>query len=149
MCSMMFGSMLHNHLTASNSPVPVTQLLIGTLAVASGCLFVPTRLRDERVTLWCFCIFEVCCGIYYPVMAHLKGKLIDDDSRASIYGFLRVPLNIFVVLALSTTREGMIISNQFLRRPNKCTGEHHRNLVFMTCSGLLLSAAVVVHRILG
>lgn len=32
--------------------------------------------------------------------------MIDDGSRASIYGILRVPLNVFVVLALSTTKEG-------------------------------------------
>lgn len=30
-----------------------------------------------------------------------------------------------------------------------CTGEHHRDLVFITCSGLLLVAALAVHRILA
>lgn len=39
-------------------------------------------------------------------MASLKGKLIDDGLRASVYSVLRIPLNAFVVLALSTTREG-------------------------------------------
>jgi hypothetical protein len=73
------------------------------------CFFIPGHIRDERLTLWCFCIFELCCGAYYPVMASLKGKLIDDGLRASVYGMLRVPLNVFVVLALSTTKEGEIL----------------------------------------
>jgi hypothetical protein len=39
-------------------------------------------------------------------MGSLKSKLVDDSSRASVYGILRIPLNVFVVLALSTTKEG-------------------------------------------
>ncbi|KAF2008956.1 major facilitator superfamily domain-containing protein 5 [Aaosphaeria arxii CBS 175.79] len=137
MCSMMFGSMLYNHLTsishsATTSPLPVTRLLIATLLVASLCFLLPTRIRCESVTLWCFCMFEVCCGIYYPLMGYLRGKLVDDGARASVYGFLRVPLNAFVVIALGMTKEG----------------ERHRDLVFTTCAGLLLVAAAVVHKAL-
>ncbi|KAJ4384478.1 hypothetical protein N0V86_000077 [Didymella sp. IMI 355093] len=133
MCSMMLGSMLYNNITTTSSTFPAKRVLMGTLAIASACFFVPGHFRDERVTLWCFCVFELCCGVYYPVMASIKGKLIDDSSRASVYTVLRVPLNAFVVLALSTTKEG----------------ESHRDAVFTTCSGLLLVAALVVHKILA
>ncbi|KAF1844014.1 MFS general substrate transporter [Cucurbitaria berberidis CBS 394.84] len=132
MCSMMFGSLLYNRLSTSATPVPAQRILTGVLALASLCFFIPGHFRDERITLWCFCIFELCCGVYYPVMASLKGKLIDDGSRASIYGILRIPLNVFVVLALSTTTEG----------------EAHRDTVFTTCSALLVVAAIVVHKTL-
>jgi len=106
MCSMMFGSLLYKHLSTSASPVPAQKMLTGILALSSACFFVPGHFRDERVTLWCFCIFELCCGVYYPAMGSLKSKLVEDGSRASIYGILRIPLNVFVVLALSTTKEG-------------------------------------------
>ncbi|KAF2851207.1 DUF791-domain-containing protein [Plenodomus tracheiphilus IPT5] len=129
MCSMMFGSMLYKRISTSATPMPAPKILTSLLALASACFFVPAYFRDERITLWCFCIFELCCGVYYPVMGSLKGKLIDDGSRASIYGILRVPLNVFVVLALSTTQEG----------------ESHRNMVFTTCGLLLSVAAGVVH----
>jgi len=129
MCSMMFGSMLYKRISTSATPMPAPRILTSLLALASACFFVPAYFRDERITLWSFCIFEVCCGIYYPVMGSLKGKLIDDSARASIYGILRVPLNVFVVLALSTTQEG----------------ESHRNTVFTTCGFLLSIAAAVVH----
>jgi hypothetical protein len=108
MCSMMFGSMLYNNITKSSSAFPAQRVLTGTLIVASFCFFIPGHFRDERITLWCFCLFELCCGIYYPVMASLKGKLIEDGSRATVYTLLRIPLNAFVVLALSTTKEGTI-----------------------------------------
>ncbi|KAH9862317.1 hypothetical protein IAQ61_010520 [Plenodomus lingam] len=133
MCSMMFGSMLYKRLSTSATPMAASKILTGLLGLASASLFAPAYFRDERITLWCFCVFELCCGIYYPVMGSLKGKLIDDGARASIYGILRVPLNIFVVLALSTTQEG----------------ESHRNMVFTTCGLLLSVAAGVVHTTLS
>lgn len=106
MCSMMFGSLLYRHISTASKPLPSPQILTGLLALASVCFFVPGYFRDERITLWCFCVFELCCGVYYPVMGSLKGKLIEDGSRASVYAILRIPLNVFVVLALSTTKEG-------------------------------------------
>lgn len=106
MCCMMFGSMLYNNLSASASALPTKQILIYTLVAASACFFLPAHIREENIVLWCFCIFEVCCGIYYPSMGSLKSKLIEDGMRASVYTILRVPLNAFVVLALSMTKEG-------------------------------------------
>ncbi|KAF2679120.1 DUF791-domain-containing protein [Lentithecium fluviatile CBS 122367] len=132
MCSMMFGSQVYNNIIA-NATTPAKHILVGTLGAASLCFFLPAYVREESITLWSFCIFEVCCGVYFPAMASLRGKLIEDGSRASVYGILRVPLNAFVVLALSMTKEG----------------EHHRNTVFTLCSGLLLLAALVVHRVLA
>lgn len=115
MCCMMFGSMLYNNLSTSASSMPTKQILIYTLIAASLCFFLPAHIREENVVLWCFCIFEVCCGIYYPSMGSLKSKLVDDSMRASVYTILRVPLNAFVVLALSTTQEGE--STTFPPRP--------------------------------
>jgi hypothetical protein len=114
---MMLGSQLYNHLIASATPNSAKHILIGTLGAASLCFFLPAYVREEGVTLWCFCIFEMCCGVYFPAMASLRGKLIEDGSRASVYTILRVPLNAFVVLALSTTQEGM-------SRHSSCSHKH-------------------------
>lgn len=40
-------------------------------------------------------------------MAYQKGKIIGDGVRANVYGIMRIPLNIFVVVVLSTTKEGL------------------------------------------
>jgi len=39
-------------------------------------------------------------------MGNLKEKIVDDDIRAKIYGILRLPLNLFVVIGLGLTRDG-------------------------------------------
>ncbi|TVY80369.1 Molybdate-anion transporter [Lachnellula suecica] len=127
MCSMMTGSMIYNYIITNHPSITPTKLLVGNLSIAAASFFVPVLFRDERVTFWCFCIFEVCCGIYFPLMAYQKGKIIDDSVRANVYGLMRVPLNCFVVLILSTTREGT----------------QHRDLVFTSCSALLLVAVAV------
>ncbi|TVY18763.1 Molybdate-anion transporter [Lachnellula arida] len=107
MCSMMTGSMIYNYTTTSHASITPTKLLIATLSVAAASFFLPVLIRDESVTFWCFCVFEVCCGVYFPLMAYQKGRIVDDSVRANVYGLMRVPLNCFVVLVLSTTREGM------------------------------------------
>ncbi|KAG4439332.1 hypothetical protein IFR05_005207 [Cadophora sp. M221] len=127
MSSMMLGSLLYNYITTHFSQLPPARILITLLFAASASLFIPVLCRDERVTFWCFCLFEVCCGVYFPLMAYQKGKMIDDSVRANVYGLMRIPLNVFVVLVLSTTKDGF----------------QHRDLVFTTCSALLLLAVVV------
>jgi len=126
MCAMMFGSMIYNYVTSINAVITTTRLLVTTLSLASLCFCIPVIIRDERTTFWCFCIFEVCCGIYFPLIAYQRGKIIDDSVRARLYSIMRIPLNVFVVAVLGTTQEG----------------EAHRDLVFLICSGLLVGASL-------
>ncbi|KAH7330487.1 hypothetical protein BKA65DRAFT_509480 [Rhexocercosporidium sp. MPI-PUGE-AT-0058] len=127
MSSMMLGSLFYNLITKRFPQLPPTRILIAVLFAASASLFIPVLCRDERITFWCFCLFELCCGVYFPLMAYQKGKMVDDSVRANVYGLMRIPLNVFVVLVLSTTKDGF----------------QHRDLVFTTCSALLLLAVVV------
>merc|ERR1711977_305248 len=61
--AMIFGSMIYNYVTSINAVIITTRLLVTTLSLASLCFCIPVIIRDERTTFWCFCIFEVCCGI--------------------------------------------------------------------------------------
>jgi hypothetical protein len=107
MCAMMLGSQFFTSYTALKLPVSSTMLLTVTLTIASFCFIVPVLTHSEPLTFWCFCMFEICCGIYFPSMAHLKEKIIDDGVRAKIYGIMRIPLNVFVVVGLMLTPDGM------------------------------------------
>ena len=78
-------------------------------------------------------MFEACVGMYWPSVGYLKGRIIDDGIRARVYGMLRIPLNVFVVVALSLIKEGLA----------------YRNLVFMTCGGLLVLASGIFHHIVS
>lgn len=109
MCAMMLGSLFftyYSSLVESRWVGKPSTLLMITLSVASICFMVPVLTHNEALTFWCFCIFEVACGIYFPSMAHLKEKIVDDGVRAKIYGIMRVPLNLFVVVGLMLTKDG-------------------------------------------
>ena len=106
MVAMMLGSMLFTSITTVYNWMTAAQLLRLTVTVASICLLGASYFKGELLAFWFFCLYETCVGVYYPSMAHEKGKVIDDGVRANIYGMLRVPLNIYVVVALGFTREG-------------------------------------------
>jgi len=103
-----------------------SSLLTMSIAGASTCLLLAVIFKSECIIFWAFCFFEVCVGVYYPSMGHQKGKIVDDGVRAKVYGILRIPLNVFVVLTLSLTTEG----------------DAHRDHVFVFCGGLLLLASI-------
>jgi MFS family permease len=106
MCTMMCGSFTHYSSLAQSRWVrnPSTLLTV-TLTVASWCFIVLVLTHNEVATLCCFCVFGFCCGIYFPSIAHLKEQIVDDGIRTKIYGVMRIPLNMFVVLGLTLTKD--------------------------------------------
>lgn len=103
MCAMVLGSQFFVHCSCL---VKSSRLLMATLTVASACFTIPILFHNEAVTFWCFCVFEICCGIYFPSIAHLKEKIIEDRVRARVYGLMRIPLNLIVVMGLVLAKEG-------------------------------------------
>lgn len=71
--------------------------------------------------------------MYWPSIGSLKGRVVEDGVRARVYGMLRVPLNVFVVVALSLIEEG----------------EEYRNGVFLVCGGLLVVTSGLFHWVVG
>ncbi|KAH0347879.1 major facilitator superfamily domain-containing protein, partial [Aureobasidium melanogenum] len=130
MCSMMVGSIVFTLVPPSHDKAHYILKIV--LTSASICFLSSILLKSEALVFWAFCLFEVCVGAYFPSMASLKGKLIQDGSRGRIYGILRLPLNLFVITAHSLGEEG----------------DRHRNNVFLTCGGLLIITFIVVQRYL-
>lgn len=133
MASVMLGSLGFNLFVSRYQLISHSRLLTIIFATASSSLLVTIVVRDEALTFWSFCVFEACVGMYWPSVGYLKGRYIDDGIRARVYGMLRVPLNVFVVIALSLIEEG----------------PEYRNLVFMSCSGLLVLTSGIFHYILS
>lgn len=108
--------------------VRYTFLLVGLVAVADATFYALEQPRGEQVTFWLFALFEACVGMYWPCMGYLKGQLVEDGVRAQLYGVLRVPLNVFVVVAL------------YLTSSSHGEGEDEAayTQVFAVCSRLLL-----------
>jgi len=133
MGSVMLGSLAFNLLVSKHQHLSHSRLLTIIFALASTSLLVPIITKSESLIFWSFCVFEVCVGMYWPSVGYLKGRFVGDGVRARVYGMLRIPLNIFVVVALGLVREG----------------EGYRNLVFMTCSGLLVVTSGIFHCIVS
>ena len=133
MASVMFGSLAFNLMVSKYQLISHARLLTTIFATASMSLLVTVIVKDEAITFWSFCVFEACVGMYWPSVGYLKGKIVDDGIRARVYGMLRIPLNVFVVVALSLIREG----------------PEYRNLVFITCGGLLVLTSGIFHHIIS
>merc|ERR1711935_804064 len=44
--------------------------------------------------------FEVCVGMYFPIMGTMKGGIVPESKRAAIYNLYRIPLNFIVLSSL-------------------------------------------------
>ncbi|KAF7191421.1 Molybdate-anion transporter [Pseudocercospora fuligena] len=131
MSAMMMGSMIFSSIEL-RSERDTGRLLLSILALAAISLLLPVLASAEALAFWCFSLFEACVGLYFPTMSRLKSELVEDAVRGKVYGMMRLPLNVLVVLALGVTREG----------------DAHRGMVFTFTSGLLLCAFFVVQKCL-
>mmetsp|Transcript_10911 Transcript_10911/g.14208 ORF Transcript_10911/g.14208 Transcript_10911/m.14208 type:complete len:454 (+) Transcript_10911:283-1644(+) len=101
---------------------PTQLVLLYTIGVAAVALSIPAFLNSHSVYFLCFCIFEVCVGVYMPAMAYQRLRNIPSEVRATIMNLFRVPLNVVVVLALLDV------------------GHMHHSVISLYCGGLLLAA---------
>jgi len=47
-------------------------------------------------------LFEICVGMYFPIMGTMKGGIVPENSRVAIYNLYRIPLNFIVLFSLLT-----------------------------------------------
>ncbi|KAI0386401.1 DUF791-domain-containing protein [Hypomontagnella monticulosa] len=122
MASSMAAALTFN-IVMQKRPFKYSRLLVGILLAANFCFVKLAGPKTEDAAFWLFCLFEACVGMYWPCIGYLKGHLVEDDVRAKVYGVLRIPLNLFVVLSLSIAGD----SKHFTR-------------VFSVCSMLLTAS---------
>ncbi|KAK7748720.1 hypothetical protein SLS53_000743 [Cytospora paraplurivora] len=104
MAAMILGVLLFN--AFSRRGVPPVWLLMAGVMLANLSLFLLAILGAEVALFAAFLLFEVANGLYVPSMAYLRGLIVNEKSRTGIYGLMRIPLFIFVILALGITAEG-------------------------------------------
>lgn len=104
MAAMILGVLIFSASSRRGVP-PVWLLMIGVM-VANWSLFF-LAILDREMALFCsFLLFEVANGMYVPSMAYLRGLVVDEKSRTGMYGLMKIPLFVFVILALGITAEG-------------------------------------------
>src|SRR5690606_17682571 len=109
MAMLTLGSLCFGYVTQQGHSIRIASQMVQVVSSLSAASLLFTVLtRSEPLRFWSFCIFEYCLGIYLPNMAYLKGNLIGDAHRGKIYGLMRMPINVFVVLCLGNASEGML-----------------------------------------
>lgn len=97
MVACMLGSRIFNFARKVISLEKVGQWLLFVAAVAHA---VPATVSDPTLCFLAFITFEVCVGVYFPMMFTLKSEIVPETSRSTIYNLFRVPLNVLVVGSL-------------------------------------------------
>ncbi|POS75463.1 major facilitator superfamily transporter [Diaporthe helianthi] len=107
MAAMIIGALLFNtSLKFAKTPAAPVWLLLGAIALACLSLLLLSVLQVEVPLYYTFLAFEVANGIYVPSMAYMRGLVVQSKSRAGIYGLMKIPLFIFVILDLGITAQG-------------------------------------------
>lgn len=107
MSAMMLGSMATSAMNLTSNLKTSSRLTLHTVALAAIALIIPVMAKSsETGVFWAFALFEICVGMYFPAMSKLKSEVVEERVRGKVYGMMRVPLNLFVVLALGSTKEG-------------------------------------------
>ena len=103
----MLGSWLFRYMTIADTSVEwISRILQICVSVMASCLLITVLSGAEYIRFYAFSIFELCIGLYFPSMAFLKSRVVADSHRGTIYGLMRLPLNIFVISILYTIKDG-------------------------------------------
>lgn len=106
MCAMVAGSILFSFYNIPHATEKAAFVLKLVILLVCASLSGATILENEFPLFWTLCLIEGAVGAYYPCMAYLKSEQIEDGARGSIYSIMRLPLNLFVVIAHSLDQEG-------------------------------------------
>ncbi|RIB09427.1 hypothetical protein C2G38_2108631 [Gigaspora rosea] len=99
MVAIMIGSLLYGHLSGPMN-ISFPDIASGTFIIASISLILPLFIENEFSLFIFFTIFEVTCGLYFPLIGTLRAKAISEDIRATVGNLFRVPLNLIVAFIL-------------------------------------------------
>ncbi|KAK1740195.1 molybdate-anion transporter [Skeletonema marinoi] len=102
----LLGTMSFSRL--SRAGVSASKCLVGVLALAAAsCLAMAYPHASESggassVQYWGMLSYEFAIGAYYPSISVLKGTVVPEDQRAAIYNVFRLPLNLLVLINLTS-----------------------------------------------
>jgi len=84
------------------SPLNPYQIAFGIFGVSgvAHMLVILASGNGNFVLLMAFTIFEMCVGLYFPVIGIIKSKVVPESCRSTLYNYFRIPLNVIVCGAL-------------------------------------------------
>jgi len=95
----MAGSSLFATLVQKES---VGQIGVKVFSVATISFLLMAISTSDTFTFCAFNLFEMCVGMYFPIMGTMKSSIVPENQRAAIYNLFRIPLNFIVLFSLLT-----------------------------------------------
>jgi MFS family permease len=93
----LLGTRLYAYLAGT---MAVEKIGLVVMIVSGACHLVVFMFSDVMIRFVAFLIFEMCVGLYFPMIGTLKGAIVPEDMRSTIYNLYRLPLNIIVLMPL-------------------------------------------------
>jgi len=95
----MAGSQLVPMVLARYSPQQALPAVFVVSAVALAAVPLDDVLGGA-LAFYGFLVFELCVGLYFPLMGMLKSQVVPEQHRSTLYNLFRVPLNVIVLVVL-------------------------------------------------
>merc|ERR1719487_1700528 len=70
------------------------------MIVSALCHLTVYLFQNVMIRFVAFLVFEGAVGLYFPMIGTLKGDIVPEDMRSTIYNIYRFPLNVIVLLPL-------------------------------------------------
>ena len=80
--------------------MPVEQIGLLIMLASGACHLTVYLFSSVQIRFVAFLVFEACVGLYFPMMGTLKGDIVPEDMRSTIYNIYRLPLNVIVLMPL-------------------------------------------------
>ena len=93
----LLGTRVYSYLSKSMSVEKIGLLVMG---ISMACHLTVYLFTDVQIRFVAFLAFEACVGLYFPMMGTLKGDIVPEDMRSTIYNLYRLPLNGIVLMPL-------------------------------------------------
>jgi len=93
----LLGTRLYAYFSKTMS---VEQIGLAVMLGSAACHLTVFFVQNVQVRFGAFLVFEACVGLYFPMMGTLKGDIVPEDMRSTIYNIYRLPLNVIVLMPL-------------------------------------------------
>lgn len=105
MAASMAGSLLYRLATSTRYRLQPGHVLCLAVLMAFFSLFMltfstaPGQPRPHESFL-AFLLLELACGLYFPAVSFLQGRVIPEEKRAGVLAWFRLPLHLLACLGL-------------------------------------------------
>jgi MFS family permease len=93
----LLGTRIYSYLAKT---MAVEDIAVLVMLASAACHLTVLLFQSVTIRFLAFLLFEGCVGLYFPVIGTLKGDIVPENMRSTIYNIYRLPLNVIVLMPL-------------------------------------------------